>query len=265
VKQRKSPRHSTRSNAKKKNVPQNIVASGSSAISPRYPLIDALRGVAIALMVIYHFCYDLVFLRVVYFDFPHDPFWLGFRYSIVTLFVGLVGFSLVLATRQRINHRRFFLRLGWLLVCAALVTVVSLYVFPQRFIFFGILHFIAFASVLGLFFVRFKYLNLVLGLAFIGVGTGFQYNFFDQQPWQFLGMMTHKPATEDYVPVLPWFGVVLLGMYAAHWMLAKQVLSTDNLPVWAEGLRWAGQHSLWIYMLHQPVLLGLLYIVILLF
>ncbi len=223
---------------------------------PRYPLIDALRGVAIMLMVIYHFCYDLVFLRLVYFDFSHHPFWLGFRYSIVSLFVALVGFSLVLATRQGIQYRPFALRLAWLCVCAALVTAASLYLFPQRFIFFGILHFIALASVLGLAFVRFQRLNLIVGSLLIVVGIFGQHPLFDQLPWQLFGMMTHKPATEDYVPLLPWFGVVLLGMYAAHWTLAKNGLSAQSLPPWAQILSLAGRHSLWIYMLHQPLMLG---------
>lgn len=261
MKKNQTKQGATRHNAKFKQTPSKAKAVApalKSSEQRRYPVPDALRGVAILLMVIYHFCYDLVFLRLVYFDFTHDPFWLSFRYSIVTLFVGLVGFSLVLATQQGIHYRRFGWRLAWLCVCAVLVTVASLYLFPQRFIFFGVLHFIALASVLGLLFIRFQHLNLLLGVLFISLGIWGQHPFFDQQPWQFFGMMTHKPATEDYVPLLPWFGVVLLGMYAAQQALAHDWLSTKVLPPWTCGLTWAGRHSLWIYMLHQPLLLGMM-------
>ncbi len=231
-------------------------------MQPRYPLIDALRGGAVLLMIIYHFCYDLVFLRVQYFDLTHHPFWLGFRYLILTLFLGLVGFSLALATQQGIDYKKFSLRLAWLVSAALLVTIASLWLFPQRFIFFGVLHFIALASILGVLCVRYTWLNFWLGVGLLWLGASVQLRFFDQQPWQFFGLMTHKPATEDYVPLLPWFGVVLLGIFMARLSLAKAWLNAKPLTKPATFFAWVGRHSLLIYLLHQPLMLGLMFLLV---
>lgn len=90
--------------------------------------------------------------------------------------------------------------------------------------------------------------------------------FFDRRPLQWIGMMTYKPYTEDYVPLLPWFGVVLLGMFLArraqlHSWLEKNSKMEFRNPV-AKLLAFGGRHSLIIYMLHQPIFIGLLAIVL---
>jgi uncharacterized membrane protein len=232
-------------------------------VSGRYQLIDILRGVAIVLMVFYHFCYDLEYFRLASFDFSHDPFWLNLRTLIVSLFLGLVGVSLVLAADRGINKHRYFKRLGLLLLFALAITISSYFMFPGRTIVFGILHFIAFASVAGLLFVPWPRVSLAVGVGIIVLAHNFQHHMFDQAWLHWLGLMTHKPATEDYVPVIPWFGVVLIGIFLGHNLQrrpALQFVRTFQLngPM-AGGLALAGRHSLLIYMLHQPILFGLLW------
>ena len=233
-------------------------------VSSRYQLIDILRGVAIVLMVVYHFCYDLNYFQLAGFDFYRDPFWLNLRTLIVSLFLGLVGISLVLASEHGINWRRYFRRLGLLLLCAVAISIISYLMFPGRTIFFGILHFIAFASVAGLLFVSWPKVSLVVGLGLIGLDLVYQHPLFNQAWLQWVGLMTHKPPTEDYVPVIPWFGVVLLGIFIGQQLLQRPALQgirswRSNIPP-ARGLAFAGRHSLLIYMLHQPILLGSLWL-----
>ncbi len=235
-------------------------------VSSRYQLIDILRGVAITLMVFYHFCYDLTYFQMVTFDFYRDPFWLNLRTLIVSLFLGLVGVSLVLAAERGINKRRYFKRLGLLLLFALAISINSYFMFPGRTIVFGILHFIAFASVLGLLFVHWPRVSLIVGIGIIILDRVFQHPVFDQAWLHWLGLMTHKPATEDYVPVIPWFGVVLMGIFVGHQLQRAQALrffSTwqSSAPL-ARGLAFAGRHSLLIYVLHQPILLGLLWVAV---
>ena len=234
-------------------------------VTSRYQLIDVLRGVAIVLMVFYHFCYDLTYFQLANFDFYRDPFWLNLRTLIVSLFLGLVGVSLILATEHGINKRRYFKRLGLLLLFALAISINSYFMFPGRTIVFGILHFIAFASVAGLLFVRWPYVSLVVGGGIIILDRFYQHAFFDQAGVHWLGLMTHKPATEDYVPVIPWFGVVLIGIFLGHQLQRMPALRfitswQSNTPL-ARGLALAGRHSLLIYVLHQPILLGFLWLV----
>jgi uncharacterized membrane protein len=208
------------------------------------------------MMVVYHFCFDLSYLWLADFDFYADPFWLSARTLILSTFLFLVGVSLVLATGSGLNLRRYIRRLAWLIAAALLVSAATRWMFGERFVFFGVLHFIAVASVLGLPFVRAGWLNPLLAMAIIVLASMYHSAWFDQTGWRWIGLMTHKPPTEDYVPLLPWFGVVLFGIFAAPAIknLAGHLPSRQTT-----GVRWlafAGRHSLLIYLLHQPLLMG---------
>ncbi len=221
-----------------------------------------MRGVAIVLMVAFHFCFDLAHFGFAGFDFYNDAFWLNFRTVILSLFLLLVGVSLVLATQRGVNARRFAQRLLRVGGSAALVSVGTWWMFADRFVFFGVLHFITLASVLGLLFVRKPVVAVVLAVALLIIGNGLQLPWFDQPGWRWIGMMTHKPATEDYVPLLPWFGVVLAGIFVGDILSRRGRLQAMNgvLPAGhplVRGLAFSGRHSLLIYLLHQPVLFGL--------
>jgi len=220
-----------------------------------------MRGVAIVLMVAFHFCFDLAHFGFARFDFYNDAFWLNFRTVILSLFLLLVGVSLVLATQRGVNAGRFAQRLLRVGGSAALVTLATWWMFGDRFVFFGVLHFIAVVSVLGLLFVRRPVVALVLAVALLIIGNSLQLPWFDQPGWRWIGLMTHKPATEDYVPLLPWFGVVLAGIFAGDMLSRRGRLQAMNrvLPAGhplVRGLAFSGRHSLLIYLLHQPVLFG---------
>jgi len=232
-------------------------------VTKRLQFIDLLRGLAILLMVLFHGAYDLTFYSLVQFNFYSDPFWLSARTLIVSMFLSLVGVSLVLASSHSINWRRYSKRMAWLLASAALITLSSYFMFPGRTIVFGILHFVALASLLGLLFSASPYLSLITGIGLILVGTLFSHPLFNQPALHWIGLMTFKPATEDYVPLLPWMGVVLLGISAGHLLkktgAGKKLLCCYCSFGFARLLALAGRHSLLIYMLHQPVLLALLW------
>lgn len=234
-----------------------------SVISPgtRALVLDAWRGGAGILMIIYHFCYDLNYFKIVALDFSHQPIWLGWRVLIVTLFVGIVGVSLHLATVGGWKARAFVRRLMMLVVCALLISLVSVVLFQTRWIFFGILHFIGVASVLGLLFIRWFWLNLLIGLILVAIGLGVQHPWFNQPIFQWLGLMTYKPPTEDYVPLLPWFGVILLGLFVGKGLHKIGYWYRPVNSVWIRCLAVIGQHSLLIYMVHQPILMGGLWLV----
>jgi uncharacterized membrane protein len=231
----------------------------AAARAPRLAAVDALRGLGLCLMIAYHLAFDLGYFGVIKADFNHDLFWLASRDLIVSWFMFLVGVSLVLARRTNPGMRPFWRRIALIVFCAMLVSAASYVVFPQTFISFGILHCIAVASVLVRPLLPRPRTALVLGLAIIAAGATLQFALFDAAWLNWVGMMTHKPATEDYVPLFPWLGVVLVGVTAGAWVTARErraVASLERIaPRW---LAWLGRHSLLVYMVHQPILLGIL-------
>ena len=239
-------------------------AAATIASTVREPLtriraIDALRGAAICMMIVYHAAFDLNWFHIISADFNHDRFWLSFRDLIVSSFLFLVGVSLVLASRAGISPKRFWNRIALVGTCAILVTVGSYVTFPKTFITFGILHCIVVSSILGWPLVRFPRAALMVGVVVIVAGVAIGVPLFDLPLLNWVGLMTHKPATEDYVPLLPWLGVVLVGISIGWWLLERRMHDLRQIsrasPKW---LTWLGRHSLLVYMIHQPIMMGLL-------
>ncbi len=234
----------------------------AAAAKGRIAGIDALRGGALCLMFVYHFSFDLRFYRVTTSDFEHDPLWLGFRALIVTSFMLLVGVSLVLAQDARATPAHFWKRVGIIAACAAAASLASYVLFPRTFIYFGILHCIAVASVLARPVVRKPALAVAVGVAVIVAGLTLAWPAFDARALSWVGFTTHKPATEDFVPLAPWAGVVFVGIAVGH-LLARTafrpLVPLAAAPAW---LTWLGRHSLAVYMIHQPILLGVLWTIV---
>lgn len=231
-----------------------------AATSARLPAIDNLRGLAIVAMVAYHFCFDLRHFGFTTFDFYRDPFWLHARTAILSSFLFLAGISLVLAQESAQGRARFWRHVARVAGAAMLVSIASYIVFPQRYIWFGVLHAIAVSLILLRPLSARPGIALGLGLAAIVAGNAWTSSSFDNRMWGWLGFMTAKPATEDYVPLFPWSGVMLLGMAAAHWLRRhdfRTLAAGARLPGWLGVL---GRHSLAVYLLHQPLLFGLVYL-----
>lgn len=232
--------------------------------STRLLLIDAARGLAIAAMVVYHFSWDLRYFGYITADVTHDFGWRLFARAIAGSFLFIVGVSLVLATRNGLKTGRYLRRLGLVAGAAAIITVATYFVFPGSFVFFGILHHIAVASVLGLAFVNAPVLLVVAAAAGCFLApTLLSGPAFDAPALIWLGLATFVPRSNDFVPVFPWLGVVLVGIAAAR--LAPSLWPGNAAPAWLatprlRQLAWAGRHSLVIYLVHQPVLFGLVFL-----
>ena len=224
----------------------------------RSQALDALRGLGIFLMVIFHFCYDLTLFGLAEIPIYSDFYWIAFRYCILTLFLSSVGMSLYLHHKREINWLSYRRRLLLLAANALLITAVTYITLREQYIFFGILHLIAVSSLLGLLFLRLGWLNLLLGLAVLFIGFNYGHPIFNQFGLRWLGMLTVATGSADFTPIFPWFGLVLLGMFIAYLLGNKIYIGGPGLGPFAL----AGRYGLWIYMLHQPILWGILYIYI---
>lgn len=226
----------------------------------RYPIIDTLRGLAIVVMMAYHFGFDLSMQGYIVQDLNHSLPWLVARSLILGTFLFVSGISLALAQRQPAKRR--IARLARIAGCALLVSVGSYFMFPDSWIYFGVLHFIVIAGLLCWPLAQHEQLILPLGVAVLGVGLFYQSPVFDQPLLQWLGMMTHKPITEDYVPIFPWLGIMLIGLHVGPQVLRSKTAwpLTITPPPRLKPVGWLGRHSLAVYMLHQPLLLGVLWI-----
>ncbi len=231
----------------------------------RIAAIDAARGVALVAMAIYHFTWDLEFFGYAPPGTAAEGGWRIFARMIAGSFLFLVGFSLVLAHGKSIRWRSFAIRLAQVGVAALAITIATRFATPDRYIFFGILHCIAVSSVVGLLFLRMPaVLSALAGLAVVLFSASLATPFFDQPLLLWVGLSTLPVLSNDFVPLLPWFGPVLLGIAAARFAVDRNVLpalasSYDGSDRLGRGLTFAGRHSLIVYLIHQPILVGILY------
>ncbi len=234
----------------------------------RYPRLDALRGFAIVWMAVFHFAFDLNHFRWIQQDFYRDPFWTLQRSLIVSLFLLCAGMGQALALHQQQSWSRFWRRWRQVAGCAVLVSLGSWWMFPRSFISFGVLHGMA-VMLLLLRWAGPRLPNtacLLLGLLCLALPRWVQSPLFDSRWSNWVGLVTHKPIAEDYVPVLPWLGLMLWGFALGRWLLLRQQargtgaagLICGTVPGLLQPLAVLGRWSLSFYMLHQPVLIGLL-------
>ena len=186
---------------------------GSEPTRPRWPAIDVARGVAIAAMVVYHFAWDLSFVRLIATDIVGHPAWQLFARTIAASFLVLVGIGLALGHGDGVRWRSYLRRLAVITGAALAITLVTRFAFPDEYIFFGILHCIALSSLLALPFLRAPTAVLAVAAAFCFAAPFlFTAPALDEPYLDWLGLGSSAPVTNDYVPVFPWFGWVLVGL-----------------------------------------------------
>ncbi|MDA8521280.1 heparan-alpha-glucosaminide N-acetyltransferase [Acidovorax sp. NCPPB 4044] len=235
----------------------------------RMDAVDALRGAAMVWMTVFHFCFDLSHFGYWPQDFRTDPFWTLQRTAIVSMFLFCAGLGQSLAWRQGLGWRRFGRRWAQIAACALLVSAGSYLMFPRSFIHFGVLHGMAVMLVIARCSAGWRgwlWLAGTLAMAapwcaaWLLAGPAAEWTpWFNGYALNWLGLVSRKPFTEDYVPLLPWLGVMWWGVAAGQAML-------DHRPQWLllalphslKPLAVLGRWSLSYYMLHQPVLIGML-------
>lgn len=231
---------------------------------PRIEALDLARGLALIAMASYHFTWDLEFFGYADPGMTAVGGWKLYARCIASTFLILAGISLVLAHGNGIRWKGFLRRFAIVAGAALAITAATWWFVPEGFIFFGILHQIALASVLGLAFLRLPpLLTLAVAALVIAAPHYLRSEVFDHPALWWLGLAPFNPRSNDYVPLFPWFGASLagiaLGRFAINSGLAARLGEID-FGAWSRPLRFAGRHSLAFYLIHQPVLVGLLWL-----
>ncbi|MDI6643983.1 MAG: heparan-alpha-glucosaminide N-acetyltransferase [Methanobacteriaceae archaeon] len=237
----------------------------------RFWEIDSLRGLAIILMIIYHFLFDLNYFNIYNINLSTEFYWWFTRFA-ASIFIILVGVSLTLSysrslmmnsNKQKSLFIKYLKRGFKIFFYGIIITFITWIFIREDFIIFGILHFIGLAIILEYPFIKYRYLNLVLGIIFIIFGiilSYFRLNF--NLVW--IGIVPLNLSTVDYFPILPWLGVVSIGLFLGN-IFYRNYKRRFYLPDLSQNkfiqfLSLLGRNSLTIYFIHQPLLIAVLYL-----
>lgn len=236
-------------------------------MGPRIWQVDAVRGAAVVLMIVYHLIWDLAFLDLVQID-PSSGFPLVLAVVTASLFLSLVGVSMAISQGRRSGATRWqrlrpvLWRSAYLFTIGLGITSLTFLLFPDRFVIFGVLQCIAVSSLLAFPLVFRPRLALLMAVVMIAAGVVLE-GLSADTPWLlWAGLRPEGLATLDYFPLLPWTGTVFLGMALGNMLVERMgpapVAERPRMPF----LSFLGRHSLPIYIIHQPILLAALYLLI---
>ncbi len=236
----------------------------------RFFEVDAFRGIAILMMVIYHFFFDLDFLGIHEYD-MHSGILLIIGRIAAILFIFLVGVSLTLSysrtlhlygTEKQFSH--FLKRGAEIFAWGLLITLITATLLEKGTIYFGILHLIGVSIVLAYPFLKYRAEAFATGFIVLLLGMAVAEIVIESPLLLWLGIMPHGFYSLDYFPLIPWFGVVLLGIFTGNSLYIDYQRQfricdcSENLFVKVFG--YLGKRSLLIYLLHQPVIVGVLFL-----
>ncbi len=240
-------------------------------LQQRFWEIDFLRGIAIIMMVLYHLLYNLHYFAHYNVN-VYSGFWMYFARTTATTFIFLVGVSLSVSfSRTKKIHKdrnklfmKYFRRGLKVFSWGLMITLVTWVFLREGFVIFGILHLIGISIILAYPFLKLRYWNLLVGLFCIFLGAylkGLVFNFY----WlSWLGFRPAQFYSVDYFPLLPWFGVVLIGIFFGNLLYSdcSRRFQLVDLSFFS-GIKvfcFLGKHSLLIYLLHQPLIIAVLFI-----
>jgi uncharacterized membrane protein len=215
----------------------------------RAGFLDALRGIAVIWMIIFHTCYDMRMLGFVNWDFS-SGFWYAFPRVIAFTFLFCVGISLNYAHSPNIKWKSVWKRSLKLGLSALAISIGTYLTFPQQWVYFGTLHCILLGSFFGVLLVNNRKLAFAIMLIILTAQYGLGYDI------KWVSSIMQRQSM-DFIPIYPWFWAVLMGILAGPHLSKNRHIGRIESP---KVLSLLGTHSLKIYLLHQPLIYGILWL-----
>jgi uncharacterized membrane protein len=141
------------------------------------------------------------------------------------------------------------------------ITFVTMLIYPEGYIHFGVLHFISVGIIFTALLIRypkilfaFIFISLILGVVFTGMSS-------ESLIFAPLGIVSDNFYSIDYFPVFPWISLIFGGAFSARLFEHYKVLVNPKVLPRIKILEKVGQKSLIIYLVHQPILLGVIYLI----
>lgn len=248
---------------------ENVDGKVNGTKTPRFWEVDVARGIAIIMVVFYHLIFDLD--NFAGYDIRSTAgFWKAFADTSAFAFVFLAGLSLTLsyarASAARPGGELFgkYLRRGLRIFAYGMLITLVFLALSFGYVIFGILHLIGVSIILAYPFMKLRLTNLLLGLSIITIGVYMQIEDISAggaagillAP---LGVLPEGIFMPDYRPLLPWFGVVLLGIFFGNVVYQRRRAPDAEGPAYATPIAFLGRHTLLIYLIHQPILIATLW------
>ncbi len=220
----------------------------------RVEIIDLIRGMDIILMVLFNYSVTLGYFGLLHIQ--PDFFYRSFPLVIASVFIFLSGVASIASFENNKENfgRRYFSRGVKLLIFASFITLFTHIFVPEGTVYFGILHFFAVSSFLVPIFIKCDKLAPIAGVLIILSGLYLQTRDFSFTYLLWLGFIPENFSTFDYFPLMPWLGVLLLGIFFGKGIIERtgQIKFKNNV---ADAFVFLGQNSLTVYLIHQPVLI----------
>jgi len=210
--------------------------------------LDSLRATALVMMLILNFVTDLNHFGIMNTE-TGDQWWWMARIA-ASLFVGISGVSYFLAHRLEYDFTKTSGRTQRLIFWAFVITIITYIFEPSAYVRFGVLHLLALASIVAFPVARKPEFALGIGLILLIIPLSSNSNLV----W--LGLRETGFIAVDYFPLNPWLGIFFIGLALASRIYPEGKPLTEIQ--WPEKWLWFGRNTLTIYVIHQPILIGLL-------
>jgi len=210
--------------------------------------LDSLRATALVMMLVLNFVTDLNHFGIMNTE-TGDQWWWMARIA-ASLFVGISGVSYFLAHRLEYDFTKTSGRTQRLIFWAFVITIITYIFEPSAYVRFGVLHLLALASIVAFPVARKPEFALGIGLILLIIPLSSNSNLV----W--LGLRETGFIAVDYFPLNPWLGIFFIGLALASRIYPEGKPLTEIQ--WPERWLWFGRNTLTIYVIHQPILIGLL-------